>query len=78
MSLILGKKVYYTKDTKITEIDGVVVFDGPITTPFGDRNITIIEAPISGWVPNENNLNKYNLDQNKKYLFVNESELIIL
>lgn len=41
------------------------------------ENTYIIEHE-HGWVPNSLRKSKYNLDENKKYLFVSENELTLI
>lgn len=64
-------QVPYSIDNTTSEIN-----DGNMQIKQGDL-IYVVENDF-GWIPNSIRKTKYNLDENKKYLFVSESELTLI
>lgn len=80
MAFEKGTRVSYVSNTdpnRFKEYDTVIAFDDTITTILGNNRRIIIEAPNCGWIPDSNTTTTFDLDMNKKYMWVNANELVL-
>ncbi len=74
----IGNFVSFNRNTAVNSESTSIISLVETMIEQKQEDLTYIIEHSSGWTPNSLRMQKYNLDENKKYLFVQEKELTLI